>query len=86
MLILVFFCSCTNGRRRKNLILSLEHEEGCISNDESIREHIYTFYKNQFGKDSELIVNLSKGFWKDEEMISGKDNEYLVQKFSEDEV
>ena len=45
-----FFHLLANGRRRKKHILSLEHEGTNVTDPAKIRDMIYSYYKNRFGK------------------------------------
>jgi hypothetical protein len=45
-----FFHLVANGRRRKNLILSLEHEGVNVTEPEQIQKIIYDYYKSLFGR------------------------------------
>jgi hypothetical protein len=44
-----FFHSCANGPRRKTRICSLETDEGPVTSQSDISDHIVKFYKNLFG-------------------------------------
>lgn len=78
-----FFHSCANGRRRKSFIFSLDHERGGITKEAEIRDHIYKFYKDLFGKDNGLSVDIATDFWEDKNMITEEDNISLVRNFTE---
>ena len=80
-----YFHSCANRRRRKKIIFSLENERECLTVETANRDHIYKFYKNQFGKDINLNVKVTKDFWRARRRISDVDNDSLVQKFSKEE-
>jgi hypothetical protein len=56
-----FFHLTANGRRRKKVILLLEHD-GVITTDQiQIQDIIYKFYKQLFGSQTRSTVSLSGG-------------------------
>ena len=44
-----FFHNSANGRRRKNLICCLEGDQGVLTSQEDIEQHISNFFKSLFG-------------------------------------
>lgn len=85
MPILLFFHSCANRRRRKSSIFSLDHEGIYLIGEESIRDHIYKFYKNLFGSECRQGVNLSKDIWSLKYKVYEEDRKNLLQDLSEEE-
>lgn len=53
-----FFHAKANGRRRKNLILSLEQDEGKIKGEEHLMTYITDFYKKLFEQSSNTTISL----------------------------
>jgi len=58
-----FFHQYANGRRRKNLIRSLENEHGVLRSQEDIENHATAFYKNLFGSTGDACLRLMDHFW-----------------------
>jgi hypothetical protein len=77
-----FFHSCANGARRKTKICSLETDEGPVTSQADISEHIVKFYKNLFGSSAHHGVHLVAGFWPVTEMLSESHRKLLEQPFS----
>jgi mannosylglycoprotein endo-beta-mannosidase len=55
-----YFHAIANGRRRKCSILSLQSEEGEVSGQLAIQEHIYKFYMDLMGSDEPKFLNLAE--------------------------
>jgi hypothetical protein len=81
-----FFHQFANGRRRKNLIASLESEEGEIRGQKEITDHIVVFYKNLFGHSNECSINLKDCFWPVGMCLNGVERAGLEKPFVVEEV
>jgi hypothetical protein len=53
-----FFDMCTNGRRRKSRICSLDTSEEIITDQKEISPQVVDFYKKLFGSSSHQGVHL----------------------------
>jgi hypothetical protein len=71
MLILDFFHGVANGRRRKCSILSLDIEEGGISEPVELRKHIEGYYKFLFGSEERGSMRLQEEMWRVWVIVSG---------------
>jgi hypothetical protein len=80
-----FFHSCANGRRRKTKICSIETDNGIITEQNDICQHVVNYYKQLFGS-SHKGVHLSVGFWPQEEQLSDAQKLWVNQPFSEADV
>jgi hypothetical protein len=78
-----YFHACTNGRRRKARICSLETEKGEITDQLEIQNHVVTFYKSLFGSSLHNGCQLSQDFWFEGEGLNDADREMLDKPFSE---
>jgi hypothetical protein len=56
------FHTCVNGRRRKTRIISLDIDEGVITESKEIGRHVVDFYKQLFRSSMHMGVHLSEGF------------------------
>jgi mannosylglycoprotein endo-beta-mannosidase len=81
-----YFHSIANGRRRKQIILSIEDGENVLTEEGEIREHILRFYKDLFGSVSDPEIHLGLDIWEGARRVSSEDNDMLLQPFSEQEI
>lgn len=81
-----FFQQHANGRRRKNLIRSLDSENGVLQSQEDIEQHITYFYKELFGDNTPAGIRLADNFWFWTIRVSAEDSMALTEEFSEKEV
>jgi hypothetical protein len=44
------------------------------------------FYKNLFGKEDKMDINLDEDFWESDDLVTVAENNFLDQPFSEDEI
>jgi hypothetical protein len=75
-----------NKRRRKKQIVSLEGSSGEINDTEGILDLDVQYYKNLFGAETLMDINLSDDFWNPYEMVTDAHNSELDREFSEEEV
>lgn len=75
-----------NGKKRKNTIFSLKHEEQIIEGDEALVKHATQFYKDLFGPSTTSGFHMEAGCWEHEEMVSSQESEELEKVFSESEI
>lgn len=75
-----------NGRRRKKIITTLEHEGVEVSDGEGIQQIICNYYKQWFGKQLERKVTMKEDAWSLGGNLSREDNEDLTRPFTENEV
>jgi hypothetical protein len=57
-----------------------------MEDDSSMLNHAMDFYKKLFGDEAKKNIRLSENFWSADEKVSGKENEALEAKLSEDEI
>ena len=81
-----FFHQFASGRRRKNIIRSLDSEGGVITSQEDIVKHITSFYKGLFGSATPSGLVLADNFWEGRQRVSAEDKEWLTREFGEEEV
>ena len=81
-----FFHKFANGRRRKNLISYLEGDQGVLTDQAEIEQHITTFYKSLFGAGPPRNLRLSSSFWSDRHILSREEGASLIRDFQEEEV
>jgi hypothetical protein len=81
-----FFHASVNGRKRKMKICSLETDQGSISDQAKICQHIVAFYKSLFGSSKYRGVHLAEGFWIEQEKLDDVMREALQEPFSKKDV
>lgn len=79
-----FFHRVANGKKRKNTIFSLKHEDQTIEGDEALVDHATQFYKGLFGPSASSSIQMKPGCWGPNEMITSQENEELEKLFSEE--
>jgi hypothetical protein len=75
-----------NGRRRKNLIISMEYGNKIIEGGDNLLHHDTTYYKNLFGPKNGNTFPLDPSLWTTDEKVDEEENAILVQPFTEDEI
>jgi len=81
-----FFHRIANGKKRKNTIFSLKHNENVIEGDAALVEHATHFYKDLFGPSPPSGVHLDQGSWGQSELVTEQENVELEKPFSEAEI
>jgi hypothetical protein len=80
---MTFFHRIANGKKRKNTIFSLNHEDQIIEGDEALVDHATKFYKDLFGPTSPSGILMEPGCWGPSERVTEQDNEEFEKAFSE---
>lgn len=81
-----FFHRVASGRKRKNKILSLEHDGAVIEDEDELLKHATSYYSDLFGPSSNVNIQLNDNLWEDATHLSETDNEQLCRPFSETEI
>jgi exonuclease III len=81
-----FFHRVANGKKRKNTIFSLNHNDQVIEGDDALVEHATSFYKELFGPSTSSGFHMEPGCWDCWERVNVQDNEELEKPFSELEI
>jgi hypothetical protein len=81
-----FFHKIANGRKRKNTIISLEHEGNIIKGDTNLLEHDTNYYAELFGPGEEHGIHINSSMWAELDQVSEADNIMLSKPFSKEEV
>jgi hypothetical protein len=82
-----YFHLVANGKHLRQQIFSLEDEDGaCIADEEELKTHITSYYKNLFGKPDITSIDLDESFIQDISQVSDTENEILTANFTIDEV
>lgn len=81
-----FFHRSANGRKRKSMIFSLQHEGDVISDRDLIRHHIYEYYKKLFGKEEHCNVHLANDAWVGRFSLMEDEKKRMIRPFTMDEV
>lgn len=74
------------GKKRKNTIFSLQHEDIIIEGDENLLLHATEFYKDLFGSSKKPSIQLNPQSWTESEEVRRDENEQLTRNFTEEEV
>jgi hypothetical protein len=80
-----YFNSLANGRR-KCRIDYLDTENGRITEQQALMDHIYEFYKKLFGEEERGTVRLAVDMWQDKGRLSLVQQVDLIKPFSVGEV
>jgi hypothetical protein len=76
-----------NGKHRRQQIYSLEDDAGsCISDEEELKQHITSYYKNLFSKPDTTLIELEESNTHDIPQVSDSENEILTANFTIEEV
>jgi hypothetical protein len=70
-----------NKRRRKKQIVSLEGPDGVVNDTEGMIGIAVNYYKQLFGSENMMDINLSSDFWNPSELVSEAHNSELDQEF-----
>jgi hypothetical protein len=81
-----YFNAMANKRRRKKHIVSLEGPNGEVNDTEGMIDIAVNYYKQLFGSENMMDINLSSDFWNPIELVSDARNSELDKEFSEEEV
>ena len=81
-----YFHRGTSSRKRKNTILSLEHDGVIIEGDDNLLAHATTYYTDMFGPAPEFNIQINESIWDGSAHLSKSDNEQLYKPFSEAEI
>lgn len=81
-----YFHRIVNGRRRRNRVISLEHEGLVIEGDENLLNHATAYYSELFGSSEEHDIHINDSIWAECEQVSAEDNIWLCNPFSENEI
>lgn len=81
-----YFHALANQRRRKKTITSLEGPNGVVHDTPAMLQIAINFYKNLFGKEDRMDINLDPDFWDPTNIVTDEENELLAQPFSEEEI
>jgi mannosylglycoprotein endo-beta-mannosidase len=81
-----YFHAIANGRHRKCAIRSSMTEEGEISGQERIQEHIYQFYMGLMGTDEPKFLGLHSNCWVGNVLVSADESDALALSFTREEL
>jgi hypothetical protein len=76
-----FFHRVANGKKRKNTIFSLKHNDQVIEGDGALVDHATLFYKDLFGPSTPSGTHMEPGCWDPSEMVFSHENEDLRNLF-----
>jgi hypothetical protein len=75
-----------NGKHRKKLIRSLDHEGGKIEGQTNLKNYITEFYTSLFGEPLDNNISLDEEIIQDITQVSLSENEFLTASFPIEEV
>jgi mannosylglycoprotein endo-beta-mannosidase len=81
-----YFHKIASGKKRKNTVISLEHDGNIIEGDENIIKHATEYYSDLFGPGEEHDIHIDNSLWDELEHISESDNIHLCEPFTESEI
>jgi hypothetical protein len=64
-----YFYRIANGRKRKNIVISLEHDGNTIEGDENLLKHATEYYAELFGPEVEHNVQIYQSLWNELEQV-----------------
>jgi hypothetical protein len=79
---MAYFHAIENGRRCKCAIRSLVSEEGEVSGQQAIQEHVYKLYMELMGSEEPKFLKLETNYWSEEEQVLDEENEALGLSFT----
>jgi hypothetical protein len=81
-----YFQMIANGKHRKKLIRSLDHEGRNIEGQTNLKNDITEFYKGLFGEHLDNNISLDEEIIQDITQVSPSENEFLTAPFTIEEV
>ncbi|KAK1683865.1 hypothetical protein QYE76_044713 [Lolium multiflorum] len=81
-----YFHAVANGRRRKCHISMLNTEQGPITDQRLIQQHIYAFYRELLGTTAARSCGLAPDTWAGGQRVSQAEKDRLALTFSEEEL
>lgn len=81
-----YFHRVANGRKRKNIIFSLQDEGQIVEGDQNLIDHATKYYKNLFGPADSSRLPVSPELFENSTKLTEIDNEELCKPFSEEEI
>ncbi|CAN6249384.1 unnamed protein product [Urochloa humidicola] len=81
-----YFHKVANGKRRKNMIYSLQHNDSTIEGDEEILKHATNYYRDLFGPSDSPLCAMDPDSWDQNEKVNPEENEWLTRPFTEEEI
>ena len=81
-----YFHRLANGRRRKNLIISMVDGDRIIEGDAELLNHATNYYRHLFGPALGITLPLDYNLWTQEEKVSEEQNILLTKPSSEEEI
>src|SRR6266542_4027456 len=81
-----YFQMIANGKHRKKIIYSLDHEDGKIEGQANLKGFITKFYKELFGEPEESLLTLDEDSNQDIVQVSQTENEFLTALFTKKEI
>jgi hypothetical protein len=77
-----YFHGVASGRNKKCTIFSLETENGTIHEQQVIREHVESYYKELFGKEPRGAISLGADFWLHKGRLADEEAQNLIKSFT----
>src|SRR5438128_9571009 len=81
-----YFQMIANGKHRKKIIHSLDHEDNKIEGQANLKGFITKFYKELFGEPEESLLTLDEEDNQDIVQVSQAENDILTAPFTEKEI
>jgi mannosylglycoprotein endo-beta-mannosidase len=81
-----YFHKIANGRKRKNIVLSLEKDGEIIKGDDNLLKHATEYYTNLFGPKDDHDIHIDQSLWDELAQISEFENEDLCKPFTKAEI
>jgi hypothetical protein len=70
-----YFHRVASGRKRKNTILSFDHEGTTIEGDENLLAHATAYYTDLFGPTPDFNIQINNSIWDGSAHLSESNNE-----------
>jgi hypothetical protein len=77
-----YFHGVASGRKKKCTIFFVETEDGTIHDQQLIREHVESYYKELFGKEPRGAISLGDDFWLHKGRLTDKEAQNLIKPFT----
>ena len=81
-----YFHRIANGRKSKDMVISLECDGNIIEGNENLLKHATEYYTRLFGPEVDHNVQIDQSLWDELEQVSDLENEFLCRPFSKNEI
>jgi mannosylglycoprotein endo-beta-mannosidase len=81
-----YFHKIANGRKRKNIMITLERNGELIEENENLLNHATEYYTELFGPKTDHDIHIEQSLWDELSHVSDEENHKLCKPFSESKI